>query len=45
MRSIQALSWLDTVKLYNGAPITTISEAKNSPRTDVLSLTPQHSLA
>ncbi len=30
MRSIQALSWLGIVKLYIGAPSTTMSAARNS---------------
>ena len=33
MRSIQALSWLGSVKLYMGAPSTTISAARNSSST------------
>ena len=33
MRSIQALSWLETEKLYMGAPITTMSAARNSSST------------
>ncbi len=33
MRSIQALSWLGMVKLYMGAPITTMSAARNSSST------------
>src|SRR3982074_3639707 len=33
MRSIHALSWLGMMKLYIGAPITTISAAKNSSST------------
>ena len=35
MRSIQALSWVGSVKLYIGAPITIVSAAKNSSMTDV----------
>ena len=33
MRSIQALSWLGMVKLYMGAPSTTMSAARNSSNT------------
>ena len=35
MRSIHALSWVGSVKLYIGAPITTVSAARNSSSTDV----------
>ena len=35
MRSIHALSWVGSVKLYIGAPITIVSAARNSSSTAV----------
>ena len=33
MRSIQAFNWLEIVKLYIGAPMTTVSAPRNSSST------------